>query len=454
MTQLILALRACLYALLLSLPIAAASQQVTPTTKLGLAFPGSATKYYPVVRQAGIGIVRLTANWKLIEPRPGSYDFRGLDARVVALQNQGLVPFITFESPAGWYAKPGTGKTSKNAEPASMEQWATFVRLVVERYDGDGTRDAPGLRFGVRYFQAANEFVAPTNRSGGWDSSNSALLDYVNTAYSAAKGASKNTIFVMGGVASFNMDIALLAETGNRFLLQQRWDARSKTVFGQAEVNSPQVRSLLNDRFKYIIRNARYDWASVHLYGPENRDAARIAYMRKISGRKVLSTECGGPTLDYDPNYRAQDHASAVIERNLGILAEGLPFCLWLGLGEEMTTTYGNRRVPLYDTSRRPKPGVNAFRLLAQMLEGRNSRVTRLGSAGYDVRGDRGRFCVASGPEAAADLASRCGAGTAAVCWTGSGGSMSWSGRASDLAQNCQGAAVLIVGDGAKGLSL
>lgn len=429
------------------------AQEIRPSAQLGLAFPGSATRYYSVIRDAGIGVVRITANWARIEPRQGTFDFRGIDSRVLALQAQGLIPFITFESPAAWYSKPGTGQRSKNSEPADMAQWSRFVRAVVERYDGDGQADVPGLRYQVLYYQAANEFVVPTNRSGGWDSTNSSLLDYINTAERAVKQAASNSIFVMGGVASFNLDVALLIETPSEFLLQQRWNAQSKTVFGSAEANAPETLELLNDRFKYIMRNARFDWASVHLYGPENRDAARIAYMRRLVGRRVMSTECGGPTLDYDPTYRAPDHARAVIERNLGILAEGLPFCLWLGLGEELETTYGNRRVPLYDKSRRPKPGVSAFRLLAQMLEG-DAAVRRLDGGGYRVDGARGRFCVASQPSQAAILASACGGSTAAVCWNGQGRRMTWSGPSNDLARNCSSGAVLIVGSAVESLDL
>lgn len=439
-------------AMALAWPAVTRAQSVSPA--LGLAFPGAKTSYYPFIRQAGIGTVRLTADWSRLEPKPGQYKTKGLDGRIAALQAQGLQVFLTIETPKAWYSRPGTGQTAKTSAPADQARWAKFVSFLVERYDGDGQQDAPGLRRSVRYIQVANEFVSPNNKSGGWDGTNDELLAYINTAYGAAKAANPKVIFVLGGIAAFNLDIALLADTGANFPLQQRWSKGSKTVISKGQAKSPSIRALLDGRAKFILRQAKYDMADAHLYGPEGRDTARIAWLRKVARRPVLSSECGGPSLDYDTSYAPADHAAAVMRRNLGVLADGLPFCLWLGLGEEITTTYGNRRVPLFDKRRKPKPGVAAYRLLAQML-GSGRKVKRLGgNAGFLVSGPKGKFCVSDTPAAAKTLSKSCGRTTPGFCWDGQSNSYQKFNDVLELPQSCRNTRLVVVGRNSGALNL
>ena len=69
-----------------------------PNPRLGLAFPGAQTRYYPLIAQAGIGVARLSVSWNRVEPSAGRFDWSGLDSRVKALQSLGIAPFLTFES--------------------------------------------------------------------------------------------------------------------------------------------------------------------------------------------------------------------------------------------------------------------------------------------------------------------------------------------------------------------
>ncbi len=75
------------------------------------------------------------------------------DAWVTAVQAAGLEP-ILMVSP--W---PGndTGKFTQHYLPADMAAYSTYVAKVVERYDGDGVDDMPGLKHPVRYWEVDNE---------------------------------------------------------------------------------------------------------------------------------------------------------------------------------------------------------------------------------------------------------------------------------------------------------
>lgn len=388
---------------------------VTPNPRLGLAFPGSETKYYSAISEAGIGVTRLSVSWDRTEPRSGRFSFGGLDERVKALQDLGIQPFLTFESDANWATSPET-RTVKNARPLDLLQWQRFIRQVVDRYDADGSGDMPGLRFPVRYYQVANEWISDTNRSGGWAGTPAELIAYVDAAHDAVAAEDPDAIFVMGGIATFNVDVLLVQQGVADIEVRQNWSETSETVLTRSQMLGPEIRAIVEDQVLPVLSNSRYDVASVHLYGPENRDAARLNLIRKLTGHPVLSSECGGPTLDYGGRYTPEEHFRAVIHRNLNVFAADAAFCLWFRLGEGSGTTFGNRRTGLYEGPGRPKPGVFAYRLLSRLIDPQ-ADVRQEANGTFEIRrGDGRRIAVAWGPEAAALRERALSSGTDLLC--------------------------------------
>ena len=370
-----------------------------PSPQLGVAFPGKDPQYYPLMSEAGIGVARIGVNWRFVEPRPGEFRFRALDERIAALDALQITPFITFYSDADWAVIPTDNV--KNAAPRDMAQWARFVGTVAARYSGDGK--GPALRQPVQYYQVANEFLSDRNRSGGWDGTPQDLISYINTAHDAVKAAAPEATFVLGGIASMNLDAALLAMARADYPVQQRWKDGSKTVVTPELLAQPDIQENLLVTLPRILAEARYDIADAHLYGSEARDELRMGLLAELSGRRVLSSECGGPSLDYDRTYTGQGHYHAVIWRNLNVLSAGGDFCTWFGLGEGLGATYGNTRVPLYTRDIEEKPGVQAYRLLATLLAG-GAEVTRDGPALFTIATQHGPVHVAVAPEAFAAL--------------------------------------------------
>ena len=412
---------------------------VRPNPRIGLSFPGSQVRYYPYMADAGVGVARLAVSWDLIEPRRGEYNWRGLDQRVGTLLRLGLTPFLTFESRSDWGARPET-RAVKNGQPVDMADWRDFVSRVVERYDGDGRDDMPGLTGRVAYYQAANEWESPENPSGGWIGSGRDLIAFIDATHDAVKSADPQAVHVLGGIASFNMDVLLVALDRAGFAVQQKWSTRSVTVFDRKRIESPEITALINERVLPVLRGARYDMADAHLYGPESRDPARLALLKELTGRPVLSAECGGPSRDYGAEYTPEAHFIAAVHRNLGVLASGGAFCLWFRLGEDDRTTWGNRFTALYTNDARPKPGVWAFRMLARLLRP-GVEPYPLPQDGFELRGDAAplRLGWNTGAQAVLDWAAE--QGVPAWCLTDAPG-----GRLSPAGAGCAAGAFVIAG--------
>ncbi len=130
--------------------------------------------------EVGIRWVNLTRlEWKLVEPKPPigglhAYNWSDLDGAVRAWQRNGvhIMVSLRFESP--WATAPQNDKdfvylrgpakyvalagADYLPKPRHMADLRAYVRALVERYDGDGVDDMPGLLFPVLHYQVGNEY--------------------------------------------------------------------------------------------------------------------------------------------------------------------------------------------------------------------------------------------------------------------------------------------------------
>lgn len=359
-----------------------------PHPRMGLAFPGNRTGYYSALSGAGLGIARLNVQWKVREPSPGEFGWIGLDTRVTALIDQGIEPFLTFTSDAEWAIRPETAGIN-NGTPQNLDDWHRFVATTAERYADR-----------VRYFQVANEWDG-THAAGGWLGTTEELIDYVNTAYDAVKSNAPEAVFVLGGISSDKLD----------FMAVYEGRADYDVVVG-AKVRTPDyirgeqwIADLIENHIYPVLRESNYDMADLHLYGPVERDPVRIASMRdQVAGFPLLSSECGGPSLYYDPEFPLEQHFFEVLERNLQALDEGLEFCLWFGLAENEEGARGNSKVALFDLAQQPKPGYFAYQLLAQVLVGMETVERVDGIQAYWIHRDDGSKLLIGWGEGSVEL--------------------------------------------------
>ncbi len=361
-----------------------------PNPHLGLAFPGKLTKYYNVMSQAGLGVVRVSVPWRTREPQPGQYDWAGLDKIILTLNGLDMEAFLTFDSDAEWGVLPSS-HSARNHVPKDMEVWKGFVSKVVERYDADGIDDAPGLKRPTRYYQVANEWFGENNASGGWTGTIDQLIEFVNASNDAVKSADPNAKFVLGGIAAINLDILVLASGMGDYTAITGYSETSPMIITSDIQNDPRAQQRLRDGSR-VLHEARFDVADLHLYGPVSHNEARINWLGEQlgSGFELISSECGGPSLAYDKDkiITPTEHFLAVMDINLHALSRGLDFCLWLRLGEGTSgVTWGNSKVPLFDMNRQPKGGYWAYMLLAACLDNMKN-VDRVRDGVYRIRRD------------------------------------------------------------------
>lgn len=187
---------------------------------LSLALPGEYGYEASIVSDLPIAWVRPCFGpfiWNNIEPtQGGGYDFGTTDARVKDAQDKGLHILATIWPFAGWdqeyweqqYGEPeGTkegaeyGIPNSRRKPYHMDAYRQFVQAIVERYDGDGENDMPGLKYPIKYWEAANEPSHSEYFEGTMDD----YFDLLQATYEAVKSADSDAKVLMGGPAPVSM---------------------------------------------------------------------------------------------------------------------------------------------------------------------------------------------------------------------------------------------------------
>jgi hypothetical protein len=156
---------------------------------------------------AGAAVWRTFLFWDEVEPvrtDPPSYDWRHYDPLFAAADRLGLTVIAEIQGNPAWAADTPGGP------PHDFDSLAGFLAAAVERYDGDGDRDAPG-RPKVRYWELYNEpdntdpTLAVEGRGWGfWGHVPAEYARMLKRVYPVVKLASPRAQVVFGGIAHDN----------------------------------------------------------------------------------------------------------------------------------------------------------------------------------------------------------------------------------------------------------
>ena len=105
--------------------------------------------------------------WNHIEQEKGKFIWEEVDKYVVYAQEHNQTILATIWPHANWEQKSCKRKKAKSpfgkrftkylSKPCSMDDYKNFLIKLVDRYDGDGLNDMPGLTKPIKYWDVMNE---------------------------------------------------------------------------------------------------------------------------------------------------------------------------------------------------------------------------------------------------------------------------------------------------------
>ena len=150
--------------------------------------------------------------WGLVEAREAQYDWWPTDSAVLGWQRDRLAvlvtiwPFATWDQnachanqPRAFNAFPQLGQ--RLYSPCDPGAYAAWLGAVVERYDGDGVDDMPGLEYPVRHWEVLNEPEMQGPELTFFQEDSAAYLELLMLSYTTIKAADANAVILSGGQA-------------------------------------------------------------------------------------------------------------------------------------------------------------------------------------------------------------------------------------------------------------
>ena len=152
--------------------------------------------------------------WGTVEPQKGEYVWQEVDGCVHRRQDYNFAilpiiwPFAEWDQ-ANWGPAPtDTGPMidekflgRSRRKPYDMDAYRRFVSALVERYDGDGIGDMPGLRYPIKYWEVMNEPSLQTGYYTTFRGSSEDYLEVLKATYQAVKKADPEAKVLHAGMA-------------------------------------------------------------------------------------------------------------------------------------------------------------------------------------------------------------------------------------------------------------
>lgn len=244
------------------------------------------------------------AYWNNIQPDTNTsvYDFTTLD-RVwgTVPTNMAILVNVMPQPKAvdGGRCEPGSWA------PVDEAAYQAFVGATVERYDGDGVQDMPGLTNAIRYWQVGNE---PNYQEVRADF---AVLQRIT--YQAIKAADSNAVVLIAGTgganAAYNSKFDTLYVPILQALGGQYFDIFDFHWFGPADGAYRLIDKAVNSNALNHVRNRLV----------ENGYAADMPIWITEMG-----TYSGMPAAELDSLQTEREHAADLFKRHVYALTQGV----------------------------------------------------------------------------------------------------------------------------------
>lgn len=321
------------------------------------------SRHYNDLIESGATWLRIAVHWKQTEAEntsPDNYDWRHADHVFAAAAADNNIRIIgTIEDAPDW-AIDDPMKSDGPIKPENMPDFLEFVAELVERYDGDGFKDAPGSPV-VNFWEIYNEPDKRLNVSDGrWGDHATQYSEMLSAVYPVIKAHNPNAQVVLGGLA-------------------YDWFE---------DQNGPFVRSFLDDVLAHG-RGENFDIFNFHAYPSFNinwtpghsKDMGpgllqKSAYLRdKLSAaginKPMIITEAGWHSNN-DPVHHSSEEIQSryVVQLYTQSIAAELDVMIWWMLYDAVG--HGNENgLATIDNPPRRKLAFTAHQTIVNMLTGK-----------------------------------------------------------------------------------
>ncbi len=277
---------------------------------LGISFPPVADEEQrdftePILKELNVNIIRFGENWSFREPEEGNFNWSSLDERIEWAERNEIDVLLTIQSNGPDWACSSLQNTN-SCVYNDNETFKNYIEQLLQRYSNRIAK----IQFGNEwqsdfwYIGSAQDFVTANN-----------------IVYDAIQEFSPQTTFVLGGFTT----ISLRFLAGCNGLIDEFYDDEGNLFdreFLDSNCGIPEVVEII-DRINYVLQNASYDLADMHLYDDAENWNIYYENFKTMVDKPIIITEFGGPNVNLEPateeyqRERFEEYVKAI--DNLGI---------------------------------------------------------------------------------------------------------------------------------------
>lgn len=256
--------------------------------------------------------------WGNVETTPGHYDWTEIDDYITDSQSGGfgilatVWPFAKWDQ-AKWDSQlPGSTGSElvfeweigrSRRKPYDMDAYRDFVAALVERYDGDGIDDMPGLQIPIKHWEAGNEPSMQEGFNTFFHGSSEDYLEILKATSEAVREADPEAHVLHAGMAGMDPGMVSFWEP----IFERGRDyfdiANIHSIGASDELNVPEFAELLTE---YGIDKPIWVTEAQHRSGRtfDGRDISAEEHARIMVTSYVLAFSQGVDKIFYT-SFRA-----------------------------------------------------------------------------------------------------------------------------------------------------
>ena len=282
----------------------------------------------PYVEELGVSWLSLQPHviWFMVEQQPGVYDWSYQDKEVKELQALGLditmvlSPIINafgekrgeltqlvrrYPSIVAFLREGNVAQLQLYPHDDTLPLWIGFVKAAVDRYDGDGENDMPGLKYQIRNWHFVEEYPIPELKD------EKVYVELLKVTYNAIKGEAPNAKVILAGLAG---NYARYFAFADGFIEDEEAGVFNRKKYTRSVLASNPLLRDEKDKYEYILREGKdcFDIIDLHAYIiKETFMEGEIEYIKQTMqeygySKPVWVIEGGGPFKNY-PGKRAEN---------------------------------------------------------------------------------------------------------------------------------------------------